>query len=105
MPNTNPQAIAVANGKMRPLADKFGQLYNLCKALAKKDTAESWGTLFPNNAELLVDGSAEDGRAPITNADIFALRSVVGTFVTYMEQSTFANRNLVLRIAVNPEKY
>lgn len=104
MPNTNPQAIRIANEKMRPLADKFGQLYNLCKMLQAEAQAESWASLFPNDAEVIVDGSASDGRTVIANSDISAFISAVGTFITYMEQTSNANRNLVLKIAVNPEK-
>ena len=47
MPNTNAQAVAIANEKVRPLADRFGQLYNLCKALQAESAAENWGAARP----------------------------------------------------------
>jgi hypothetical protein len=105
MPNTSPQAIFVANNKLRPLADRFGQLYNLAKAIQAEASAEGWSSLFPNDAEVIVDGAAEDGRTVITNADIFALIGVVSSFLSYMEATSNANRNLVLKIAVNPDRY
>jgi hypothetical protein len=105
MPNTNPQAILIANEKIRPLADRFGQLYNLCKALQAEYVAEDWGTLFPADSEIIVDGSAQDGRAQITNneARTFML-TVASGLITTMEASSNLQRNLTLKIAVNPEK-
>lgn len=103
MPNTSPQAILVANTKLRPLADQFGQLYNQCKALQAEAQAEGWSAMFPNDAEVIADGAASDGRTIIANADIFTLIGVVTSFLSYMEATSNANRNNVLKIAVNPE--
>lgn len=105
MPNTNPQAVRIANEKIRPAADAMGGLYNLMKAYQAEAAAENWTALFPNDAELIVDGSATDGRTPITNGDVAAFMAMVGTYLTYMEQSANANRNLALKIAVNPEAF
>lgn len=105
MPNTNPQAIKISNEKLRPLADRFGALYNLCKALAAESSAENWPALFPADGQTLSDGADVDGRAVITNTDLSNFMSMVGTYITYMEQTSNANRNLALKIAVNPERY
>ncbi len=105
MPNTNPQAIRVSNEKLRVAADKLGQLYNLSKSLQAEYIAENWPALFPNDSELIVDGSAEDGRTPITNADILALMTTIGDVITLLEADTFAKRNNVLKVAVNPERF
>lgn len=105
MPNTNPQAIRVANEKMRPLADRFGQLYNLCKAYQAEATAEGWTAMFPANTEAIDDGADVDGRTIVTNQDIASFISVVSSFINYMDATSFANRNLTLKIAVNPERY
>ncbi len=105
MPNTNPQAVAIANTKIRPAADKFGALYNYLKALQAEAQAEGWAALFPADGEVIVDGSATDGRAPITNADVSAFITLAGAYITFMEQSANANRNLALKIAVNPERF
>jgi hypothetical protein len=103
MPNTSPQAIFVSNSKLRPTADKFGQLYNLCKALQAEAQAEGWASLFPNDAEVIADGADVDGRTVISNADLFTLIGIITSFLSYMEASSNANRNNVLKIAVNPE--
>lgn len=104
MANTNPQAIAIANGKIRPAADRLGQAYNLFKALQAEGTAENWLALFPANAELVVDGSELDGRAPVTNQDVRDFVADVTAFITWMEANSNVIRNRALRIAVNPER-
>lgn len=104
MPNTNPQAVRIANDKIRPAADRIGQLYNHLKALQAEAQAEGWVAMFPADVELVVDGSAVDGRAPITNTDVSQFITLAGAFLTFMEQSANANRNLALKIAVNPER-
>ena len=104
MPNSNPQAVRVANDKIRPAADRFGKLYNFLKALQAEATAESWLTLFPVDVELVVDGSATDGRAPITDTDVRNFITLATAYITFMEQAGNANRDLALKIAVNPEQ-
>jgi len=103
MPNTNPQAILVANSKVRPAADRFGQLYGFLKILQVEVAAENWLILFPADNEIVVDGSAVDGRTPITNNDVRAFITLAGAYLTFMEQSANANLNLTMKIAVNPE--
>lgn len=104
--NTNAQAITVSDQQLRPLADSLMQLYNRCKALQIQYTAQSWASLFPNTSDLVADGAVTgpDGRQPITNADLNTLFGIVTSFITYMEQSSNANRNCAAKIAVNPTR-
>lgn len=104
MPNTNPQAVLIANSKIRVAADRMGQLYNYFKALQAEAQAENWTGMFPADGDIIVDGSAIDGRAPITNTDVNNFITAAGAFITFMEQAANANRNLILRMAVNPER-
>ena len=104
MPNTNPQAILVANSKIRVAADRFMQLYNYLKILQAEFAAENWNALFPNDSEIIVDGSETDGRTPITNADVQAFMTAAGSVITAVEASANAVRNNALKIAVNPER-
>lgn len=103
MPNTNPQAIKVANEKIRPLADAMAGLYNALKSAQIEFVAESWGALFPNDAEIIVDGSATDGRTQITNAEVraFMLTDAVA-FLNAMEASANVGRDRVFKLAPNP---
>lgn len=103
MPNTNPQAVTVANAKIRPLADIMAGLYNALKSAQIEYIAENWPALFPADTEVIVDGSATDGRTPITNSDVrnFMLNDAV-QFLNFMEANTFASRDRVFKIAPNP---
>jgi hypothetical protein len=105
MPNTNPQAILVANAKIRPLADRFGQLFNLCKAMQAEAVAEGWAAMFPNDANQIMDGSDVDGRPILLNSDINLFIGDVTTFITSFEANSNAIRNRALKIAVNPERF
>lgn len=103
MPNSNPQAVRIANEKIRPLADQIAGIYNALKSAQIEFVAEGWGTLFPNDAEVIVDGSAQDGRTPITNAEIrsFMLTDAAG-LLTFMEANANVIRDRVFKIAPNP---
>lgn len=105
MANTNPQAVRVCNEKIRPAADRLGQLYNYLKSLQAEAQAENWGAMFAGGAgNEVVDGAQTDGRTVITDADVSGLITLAGAYLTFMEQSANANRNLALKIAVNPER-
>jgi inhibitor of KinA sporulation pathway (predicted exonuclease) len=105
MPNTNPQAVFISNTKIRPLADRFGQVYNLAKSIQAEAAAENWGSLFAGGAgNTIMDGSETDGRTQITDADVVSINTFVTAYVTFMEQASNANRNLILKVAVNPER-
>lgn len=105
MPNSNPQAILVANEKIRVAADRVGQLYGVLALMEAEFTAEGWGTLFPNgSSEVLVDGSATDGRTPITDADVRTfMLTVAAGFLATLRANSNAQLNNVLKIAVHPE--
>lgn len=105
MANTNPQAVLIANEKIRVLADLHAQLYNAYKSAQIEFAAEGWGSLFPNDAEVIVDGSSSDGRTPITNAEVraFMLTDAVG-FIAALEANSNAGRDRVFKISVHPER-
>ena len=104
MANTNPQAIRVANEKIRVAADKMGQLYNFFKALQAEGTAENWMSLFPADAQTISDGADVDGRAVITNQEVRDFIGDVSAFITWIEAGSNVIRNRTLKIAVNPER-
>jgi hypothetical protein len=105
MANTNPQAVRIANDKIRTAADRLGQLYNLCKAYQAEATAEDWLALFPADAEVIGDGSDADGRAPITNQDVRDFVGDVSAFLTWAEAGSNVIRNRFLKIATHPERF
>lgn len=99
-----PQQAAVMNQKVRPAADRMGKTYNYFKALQAEYTAQGWAAMFGSTGNVLDDGSVSDGRPLITDTDITNFFALVGTFITYMEQTSFANRNLVVRIGPNTDQ-
>lgn len=104
MANTNPQAIRVANEKLRVSADRLGQLYNLCKAFQAEAVAEGWLALFPADSETVDDGSATDGRAICTNQEFRDFTGDLSAFLAWAEANSNVIRNRFLKIAVNPER-
>lgn len=103
MPNSNPQAIRIVNEKIRPIADAMGGLYNVLKSAQIEFVAEGWGALFPNDSEVIVDGSATDGRTPITNADARSfMLTHAPALITALEANANVGRDLTFKIAPNP---
>lgn len=102
------RAIRISNERIRVAADRIAQTYNLCRiylALASP-TVENWPALFDsfNAKDPLPDGSDVDGRMSITPESIKALLATMQDFVDFMDANTFAFRDLVFKIAVNPER-
>jgi len=106
MANTNPQAVRICNEKIRNLADKAGQFYNLCKAYQAEALAENWSAMFVGGSgNVISDGAETDGRSVITDADVTSFIAFIGAQITAYEATSNANRNLVMKMAVNPERY
>lgn len=99
---TNPQAVRFCNERVRQAADRFGQLYNWCRAVRDEWTAQDIASLIPNTTDLVVDGSATDGRPPITGADVHTIKDRVLELITLLEADSNAKLNEILRVAVNP---
>lgn len=104
MATATPQQAFIMNQKMRPAADRLGKTYNFLKALQAEAAAQGWSAQFGSTGTTLDDGAVSDGRPVLTDTDITNFISLVGTFITYMEQSAFANRNLVAKIGPNTEQ-
>ena len=102
---TNAEAVKFCNEKVRTSADKLGQLYYVAKAVTQEWTANSMGSVITNSADDdVVDGSATDGRHPITGADANNIINRLTEFVTDMEANTNAKLNTVLGVAVHPHR-
>ncbi len=109
MANTNAQAVAWANQRARPLADLLVSTYLTCKAFVQQWTAQGVATVIPNDSTLIADGSAVDGRAPMTDAQVNILFAHAGDLIAYFEGATGApvnnaslqNLNQCLAVAVN----
>lgn len=98
---TDPNAIKFSNEQMRPIADRFMQLYWAAKQAAADWTSKGLGALITNDASAVADGSATDGRTQITGADLNVLLSHLNTFVADLEASSNLKRNQIQKVAVN----
>lgn len=101
---TNPEAVAFCNEKVRTLADRLAQTYYDIKRLAQEWVATGMGSKIPNDASVIVDGSATDGRHPITGADVHNIAVRATEILNDYEASSAAKLNTILRVAVNPDR-
>src|SRR5690349_11508265 len=112
--NTNQQAINFSNQEIRPLADNMETLYQNCKSVVAKWTAQGLASVIPNDANFIQDGATvasgtPDGRTPITDQDINTLFAHASNLVAYFEgasgaptnNGSFQNRNQILKVSVN----
>jgi hypothetical protein len=104
MPNTNPQAVRAANEMFRVLCDRLAQTYHYCRMLQAEIAAEGIDNLFADDKDVIVDGSAEDGRSPISNEDIKGLIAAVDNIVAFYD-GTPTQRDLILRVSVNGSRF
>lgn len=101
MPNTNPQAIAFANNYARPLSDALLTAIETAEAFEANYAAQSGDTLFPNDAELIVDGSEVDGRPRVQNQWLRALRTIAQDLGTWAATNSPTRETRLRQIAVN----
>lgn len=98
---TNPQAVKFCNEQIRPAADAYAKAYYRFKQVLQVYSAQGIASLIPNTADVVIDGSATDGRAQITGAKVTGFVNQVSSFTTDLEANTNAKLNVLLQIAVN----
>lgn len=105
--NSNAQAIAFVNTRVRPMADLLYSAYLSAKKLQQEWNSQSVAAAIPNDANVISDGAATDGRPQITNADATNIVTRCQDLITWMENgvTTFgASANLaVLGTITKPE--
>ena len=101
---TDSTAVNFVNTQVRAGADKTMQFYWWMKALKVAYASNpNLATLLANDATAtVVDGSATDGRTPITGADVQSFLMNVNTFINTLEANSSALLNNFSKIAVNP---
>lgn len=88
MPITNAQVVNFANEYCRPLANHLSSA--IAEAAEASTTYLARDLSTPIEAagagELIVDGSATDGRTPVVGGDIYNLVTLMNDFATFMTQ-------------------
>jgi len=104
MPNIdNPEAVRFSNEKIRVAADTLAQAYNLAGEVVQEWVANDMGSLIPNEAgDVIIDGSAVDGRHVISGADANNIINRLTELTTDYEAGGSAKLNTILGVAVNP---
>ena len=98
---TNPEAVKFCNEKVRVLADLATKYYYAARALVNEWEATNMGTKIPDTADVIIDGSAEDGRSTITGAKVNGMKNHVEAMANDLEANTNQKLNILLQIEVN----
>jgi len=98
----NPLVVRWSNEHARRFADVWATFYNAAKVAGIVWDSQGLTALCPNTADLIADGSAVDGRGPLTGASLRSLKTLLDNFVADAEANTNAKRNAILAVAVNP---
>jgi hypothetical protein len=89
--NTNTQAITFANSKIRPMADELYSCYLSAKKINDLWTAQAVAIAIPNDANIINDGAAVDGRAQITDAQATLVITRCQEMISWMENGLVAS--------------
>ena len=98
---TDPEAVRFCNEKVRILADIATRYYYAALAFGNEWAATGMASKIPNTTDVVVDGSAEDGRSTITGANVVGLKNHAATMVADLEATTNTKLNILLNIEVN----
>lgn len=79
--NTNPQAIAFCNSRVRVTADSVQSAVATMRQFVTEWRSQGIAAVIPSDAEVVDDGSAADGRPPITNRQVRKLKDLCDTLL------------------------
>lgn len=97
----DPEVVRLCNEKARTLADAAARYYYAAKAFVNEWDATGMGSKIPATADPVIDGSATDGRTPITGADVNNLKNHVDTMIADLEATGKQKLDILLKIEVN----
>jgi len=94
------EAALFANETFRVAADKLAQAYYFAKQVSDEWVASSMGSKLTNTADGVRDGSAADGRHPITGIDANNIIDRLNELTADYEANANAKLNTILGVAV-----
>lgn len=98
---TDPAAVRFSNEKVRVAADKFAQAYYFAIEAINEWNATGMSSKITNTADPIIDGSAIDGRNPITGSDATNVITRLMENITDYEAASNAKLNTVIKVAVH----
>jgi hypothetical protein len=95
---TSPQVVKFSNERARVLADLSVETYETAKSFQAE-----WDALggVASSAQLIEDGSAEDGRKRVTADQLRTMNTVAGAMVSFFEAGTPSRISQIRAISVN----
>lgn len=100
---TDVEAVKFANERVRVAADKLAQAYYFAKLVRDEWFANDMASLFPGGGGIVVDGSASDGRHPVTAEQVTNLITRCDELLTDYQATSNAKLNTILQVSVNPQ--
>lgn len=100
--NSNAQAVAFANTKIRPVNDLALSLYYSIQLFQQEWTQQGIAAIIPNDANLIADGSATDGRPQMTDAQAQIVQANLQTIMNVFTANSNLILNQLLSVAVHP---
>jgi hypothetical protein len=97
----NPQAVKFCNEKIRPLCDLWESLYETARRTKAAWDTDGLAVLIPNDTSPVTDGSATDGRNPITGAMVRSILDRIFETVTDLEAGGNAKLDQIRKVSVN----
>lgn len=99
---TNPQAVSFSNEQIRPLADLMAQVYYASESIVNNWNATGMSSLITNTSDVIVDGSAVDGRNQITGINATNIIVQAMAILSMFQANSNGVLNVTLIVAVNP---
>lgn len=97
----DPSVVKFSNEKVRPLADLVAGAFKEIQSFKDLWDAKGIGSLVPDTSDLVDDGSATDGRTPITGHDLHQMKALADDLVA-MGVGENTKIPTVLKVSVNP---
>ena len=98
---TNPEAVKFCNEEVRLFNDLLVVVYRTAKQIKEDYTSKGLSAIFNSNSDVVIDGSAEDGRHTVTTFDVNTVMARASEIITDYEANTNLKLNQANAIAVN----
>jgi hypothetical protein len=98
---TEKRAVVFCNEKIRPIADRYAQIYWLAKIVLTEWNAANLSAIIPSTADVVDDGAAIDGRNRITGAMVNGMISNLQLLVNDLEANTQVKLRGLTQVAVH----
>lgn len=100
---TSPQAVRFANDRVRIMADAIESLIETARRYLNEYTAIGGNALFPDDASVVLDGAASDGRKIMTGAMVRSVNARAYELLTDYTANAEAKLATVRQVSVSSQ--